>query len=262
MKTLKNILLLPFVILMVFASSSCKKDNSPSSASTGHLTVKMTDAPADYQAVYIEVLDVKVNASGDEAGWVSVAGIRPGVYNLLELANGLDTLLADGEIPAGYISQIRLILGDSNFVVVDSLSYELETPSAQQSGLKINVQQNLPAGGALTLLLDFDAAKSIVETGSGKYQLKPVIRLVGATSASGNITGELVPGMVAQVSAGPMDEYNTYSNEEGKFKLKGLPAGTYTVTIKAAEGSGFADKTITDIVVVNGETTDLGEITM
>jgi hypothetical protein len=58
----------------------------------------------------------------------------------------------------------------------DSVLYDLETPSAEQSGLKIKIDKNL---GFTTdsLTLDFDADKSILETGNGKFILKPVIKV-------------------------------------------------------------------------------------
>lgn len=47
---------------------------------------------------------------------------------------------------------------------------------------------------AYTLMLDFDAAQSIVLTGNGKYLLKPVIRAI-PQSVSGAITGIVSPGI-------------------------------------------------------------------
>ncbi len=48
-------------------------------------------------------------------------GTNQGIYNLLEFVNGQDTLIVDEDIPSGYISQIRLVLGENNTVMVDSV---------------------------------------------------------------------------------------------------------------------------------------------
>lgn len=65
---------------------------------------------------------------------------------------------------------------DDNSVMVDSVIHPLQTPSAQQSGLKIKIDKDLDLD-INTLTLDFDAEKSIVETGNGGYILKPVIKV-------------------------------------------------------------------------------------
>jgi hypothetical protein len=54
----------------------------------------------------------------------------------------------------------------------------IEYPSAEQSGLKLQVNQTLQEGIMYHVLLDFDANKSIVKLGNGGYKLKPVIRTV------------------------------------------------------------------------------------
>ena|SRR5665647_2021879 len=41
-----------------------------------------------------------------------------GVYNLLDLSNGISTLIATGDMQPGTVSQIRLILGSNNTVTV------------------------------------------------------------------------------------------------------------------------------------------------
>ena len=52
----------------------------------------------------------------------------------------------------------------------------LTMPSAQQSGLKMNVDIDVAAGQIADVVLDFDACKSVVRRGnSGQYNLKPVI---------------------------------------------------------------------------------------
>jgi hypothetical protein len=61
---------------------------------------------------------------------------------------------------------------------VDGVSYPLSTPSAEQSGLKLQVNATLEAGVVYTILLDFDANKSIVVTGNNTYKLKPVVSII------------------------------------------------------------------------------------
>ena len=54
----------------------------------------------------------------------------------------------------------------------------LKTPSGQESGLKVQVHQEVTGGILYRLTLDFDAGRSIVKAGnSGKYLLKPVLRI-------------------------------------------------------------------------------------
>ncbi len=44
----------------------------------------------------------------------------------------------------------------------------MKTPSAQQSGLKLNVHEEFLQGVAYEYIIDFDAARSIVKTGNGQ----------------------------------------------------------------------------------------------
>jgi hypothetical protein len=52
----------------------------------------------------------------------------------------------------------------------------LTTPSADQSGLKLNTDMDVTGSQTADFVIDFDACKSIVSAGgSGKYLLKPVL---------------------------------------------------------------------------------------
>ena len=107
-------------------------------------------------------------------------GVNAAVYDVLKLVNDDDTLLADANIPSGRLHQLRLVLGTENYVKIEGTTQliKLETPSAQQSGLKLNIQQDVLDGILYTITLDFDVAKSIVKTGNNKYILKPTIRTI------------------------------------------------------------------------------------
>lgn len=89
------------------------------------------------------------------------------MYDLLELTRCVDLLLVDNfDIPSGTLHQIRLVLGDINTIVIDGQTYLLMTPSAEQSGLKIQINQELESDFNYTFILDFDAHQSIVTAGN------------------------------------------------------------------------------------------------
>ena len=244
-----------FLLLSIFWLA-CSEDNQ-----TAKLEVRLTDAPGDYEEVNIDIQSVEINSSDGNSGWTTL-DVESGVYNILELTNGLDTLLATAELPAGQISQIRLILGNNNSVKVNGETKPLSTPSAQQSGLKLNLNATLVEGITYTITLDFDAARSIVAKGNGTYSLKPVIRAI-ETSTSGAIKGivtplEAAPAVFAIVGTDTVA--TAYTDDAGKFMLRSLPAGSYTVSFDPK--TGYIPQQKENVSVTLGNVTDLGSVTI
>ncbi len=243
--------------LSVFLFFSCNNANE----ATSFLEVRLTDAPGDYDEVNIDIVDVQVNSGSDDGGWKSLE-VTKGVYDLLKLTNGIDTLLGKTELPAGRVSQVRLVLGTNNSLKIDGQSVTLSTPSAQQSGLKLQVNADLVEGITYKLLLDFDAARSVVKAGtSGKYNLKPVIRTI-VEAQSGAIKGivspvEASPAIYAIIGSDTLG--STFANEStGKFLIDGLKAGAYKVTVEPK--TGFKPIVKETVSVTIGSVTDLGKI--
>jgi len=255
MKALKIIALF---ISVAALWTACKKDETVSFVSTTPVKVRLTDAPGNFQQVNVDITGVefKINSSST----VNL-NVNPGIYNLLDFVNGIDTLIASADVPSGTLSQVRLILGVNNSVMVDSVVYPLSTPSAMQSGLKLNVHSTLTPGVEYNLLLDFDANQSIVLTGNGEYKLKPVIRVVSAAT-NGAIHGIVVTALALPATVSATDSINIYTtvtDTTGNFLLPGLPAGTYTVTITPQ--LPFLATTISNVSVTVGNLTELGSIT-
>jgi hypothetical protein len=267
MKKINYVVMTTFAILTAFFIVSCDKNNDTDNDNNlnngkAKVHVMLTDAPASYEQVNIEVLEVQLHSEAD--GWISVPMTSPGVYNLLDYSNGLDTLLGTCEIPEGTISQVRLILGDNNSIVVDGETFDLTIPSGSTSGLKINVHEELEAGVTYTFWLDFDAAQSVHQTGNGKYILKPVMRMY-TEAVSGAIEGFVFPAeaqpFVTVYSS--TDTLMALPDSTGYFKVSGLAAGAYNVEFASGlDPILYIPQTILDVQVVNGEISQLETITL
>lgn len=221
---LKKMSFLFALSLAIALLASCSKDHTRTS-----LTVMLTDAPANFDQVNVDVQGIEITGAGGEKVLLNA---NTGIYNLLEYANGAKTMIATGDIDAGTIEQIRLILGSNNTVMVNNVVYPLSTPSAQQSGLKLQLHKTFEPGVDYSLTLDFDALQSVVVKGNGNYQLKPVIRVID-NAISGSIRGSIVPDSITATVTAIRDSipFSTTTDKNGSFLLSGLPAGTYNVTV-------------------------------
>jgi len=242
---------------------SCSNDENSADKGT-EVKFYLTDAPTldDYQAINIDIQEVKYSVDGES--WVDMP-ITPATYNLLDFTNGKDTLLSNITLYEGeHISQIRLVLGENNELVLnDGSVVPISTPSAQTSGLKFNVQESIITSSGYSVVIDFDAAKSIIAKGNGNYSLKPVIRayVVENTSAiSGNINPTDVPYFVFTVVG--EDTISTVSDTtlNNYFKLHGLTTGTYKVEFQSMDADTVQYSTLVD--VFGGTNKDLGIVNL
>ena len=256
------------LLILAAVFTGCSKDDDTSGNSDGMASVAilLTDAPGDYDQVLVEIEDVMIKTSTegpDEEGWESLEDFTPVTVDLLELTGGVTELLVDTELPAGFLHQIRLVLGDNNQIVLEGAANPLvlKTPSAQQSGLKVMIDEDLEADTQYTFILDFDVEKSVVNTGNEGYILKPVIR-GSLLENTGGIEGVVVgtEESVLVTAKGPAAEASAYTNAEGEFELHGIPAGTYLITVTPPDGSGLKVYTDNGVTVKEDEILNLGEI--
>jgi hypothetical protein len=216
----------------------------------------------------VTIDEVQVNKndslSNGNSGWKTVATPMK-TYNLLKLVNGVTEVLGENELEAGTYQQIRLIIGktaesenningephpDANYVVLTDGSYVyLKIPSGYQTGVKLVHPFEVEEDGFIELVLDFEACKSVVETGSGKYILKPTIKVIETENKSdvyGEVTEEtdtdpVIPITGALVSAQISDGLSASvvrstltsdaEGEEGQYSLLLSPGQTYNIVV-------------------------------
>ncbi|OYX27907.1 MAG: hypothetical protein B7Z06_03050 [Flavobacteriales bacterium 32-35-8] len=279
MKAFMKLKLVVFSLLLVTFFSCDEESGSRPNASDPTISVRLVDSPGDFKAVNVEVVDVMIKMnddSDDESGWISLEAQNETV-NLLDFTGGVSKVLVDRfPIPAGTLTQMRLVLGNGNTIVIENdqavdEEFDLKTPSAQQSGLKLKTNAVIEEGFTYDFVLDFDVKKSIVMSGdSNNIILKPVLYLSTEVS-SGIIEGTITPADVPSTASVLVDDKGTpeteddfvisaLTDETGAFALWGVPAGTYEVMVTPLDGeSDYASGSATDVVVVNGEITTISD---
>lgn len=244
---------------------SCNNEKEETTAGLAKVKVSLVDAPADYEAVMIDVKDIQVNVSEEDKGWKSLNGAKPGVYDILKLTNGKEAFMGEIELPQGKLSQIRLILGDNNKLKVGGKEINLKVPSGFQSGLKIKVGADISSGVTYKLVIDFDAAKSVVKSGnSGKYNLKPVIR-AQMEAKTGAIKGKVEPKEATSVVyaiSSSNDSISSYPDASGEFLIRALPAGTYKVVATPKDATTYNEAMVDAVKVEVGKQKAIDALTL
>ena len=256
------------IILMLFLVAlftNCSVENSSLDNEKASISVKLFDAPGDYEKVYVEIEDVLLLVIDDKTVpncWLSL-NAKAGIYDLLDLTGGVEALLVDNiEIPTGIVYEIYLVLGDNNTIVTNGKTLPLFTPFAHQSGLQIRVDQDLKPNLNYTFLLDFDVNQSILKTQTEDYIiLKPKLRSnieVLSGAISGKINNSQTQTQVSIINE--TEQISTFTDSEGNFMLNGIQSGTYTIKITPDSNSGYSEMQINNINVSVGKITETGII--
>ncbi|QPF75933.1 DUF4382 domain-containing protein [Roseateles sp. DAIF2] len=240
----------------------------------GTLRVAMTDAPScGYDAVFVTVQKLRVHGSASAAetdgGWSELLLNPARRVDLLTLTNGVLEELGQLPLPAGRYSQLRLVLAanDAANPMANAVTpsggtaIALDTPSGQQSGVKLNAQIDVETGKQADVVLDFDACKSVVKRGnSGRYNLQPVIRVLPRLSDAGARVVGYVEASLANsdtrvsVQQAGVPVKSTWPDANGRFVLYPLPSGSYELVLAAP---GRATAVLSGVPVVAATPTEV-----
>ena len=267
---------------------ACKKDNSASSnipAGKAQMSIVMMDDPISLYKVLIDIKQVAVlvdtaakhTDADDDHEWDNdyrgchnsntliwdTLSITPGVYDLLQLRNGTDTLLASGLITNGKVLKVRITLGTRDTVYTDSVTHYLLNVAFTGTFFDINVRrENVSAitNNQFKLWLDFDLARSIIFY-NGVYWLRPEIRAFNDNDLS-KIAGRVLPAGASPfvMVYNSSDTLYALPGWEGYYQVRGATAGTYSIYFKGQHG--YKDSTITGIVVTAGKLTTAPTVTL
>jgi hypothetical protein len=256
-------------LLFIMVVFSCNKEKSGSNASgvpvgKNELKVMLTDDPSlIFDAVFIDfrAVEVKVERADGTEHWDTLS-IRAGVYNILRLRNGVDTLLGIGYVPDGSIEKIRLTLGNNNSVMKNGISYPLQLHN-NNPYVVINIDHDVDEidEDHFRLWLDFDGHQSIIRLHHNQFELKP---RVGHFSDhhSGEIEAKIRPSAAFPVIVSAISGTDTLvaipDNDDGEFKIRGIRSSTVKIIISPS--NGYRDSVINNVIIRRGDDTDLGTI--
>ena len=256
---MKKVLL---VITVLFFILGCGENK-------GKIRVLITDAPPpqNVKNIYITVLGVAARNMDDE-----IIGLQEDFYlvDIVRLAGGKSTSLTYNyrtggdflDIENGDYTSILVALAQINSVVIDSTTDTLLIPDEYiPFTFELEKDFTISSGEYLTLVVDFDASKSI-NWESAPYQLNPIFRIFEYSEA-GFIQGVVKaledtleePVKFAVLSAvNSTDTITTLSDSTGSYSLF-LPEDTYNVS---AYAEGFSVDTIYEGITISSDSALMG----
>lgn len=138
----------------------------------GTLEVRVTDLP-NRAITAIDIVAEQVQVHSASTGeWITVVE-GPVSFDLIAVA-GIEEVLGSDTLEPGEYTQIRLTITKTT-ITVDGEQVEATVPGET---LRIVRPFTIVAGEITIATLDFDAERSVVAQGTGKYLLKPVVTLL------------------------------------------------------------------------------------
>lgn len=215
---MKRIAYISLTVLLIAGLFACEDS---SEETTGKINLAITDAPLydeDITGVIISIVGVEIKGND---GWEQLESFQsPISINLLDYQNGDVFFLTEQELNAGDYKEIRLLLDmpkkdgepkanpGTYLLYEDGSTQPLFVPSGASSGYKAKGDFSVPAGGVTSLTIDFNVRKSVIKAGnSGKYILKPVLRLVENSNVA------LIKGEVITLEAYETVQVYAYEND-------------------------------------------------
>jgi hypothetical protein len=287
-KHLKNLMTGTFAFAAAaLAITACQKGDVRSNETTA-LKVYLTDHPADFDKVLVNITTVEAKidtgkstcrddrhgsrpeafdhhgddhrSRKDEFGFWQTLSFTPGSYDLLTLRNGVDTLLATGTV-TGTIRKIRM--GVSSVTVVkNGVSYPVVLSADLQNYIYVHVHsKELDRGNdSSKVWVDFDVARSIVEQ-NGQYYLRPVLKPFNDRNFGG-LEGSVTPtdAGVVVTAYGSTDTATAIPDNRGHYCIRGLDGGSYKLVFDA--NNGYIDTTINNVSVTAGRRTRVADVVL
>jgi hypothetical protein len=290
----KTLVVCMILLVSVFMLQACSGGGGSGTTPMGSAQISLTDAPGDFDHVWITVKEVRFHRSDaagpNDPGWLRYPLAAPATVDLLTLDGKVGSAIwGNITLPAGNYQQIRLLLVGNgttlalsaqnlgltynNEVIVGSTISPLRIPDVSH-GIRLSGVFSITDGGMLRLAIDFDAGHDVIDLGNGEYVLKPRLAYFDLDNA-GAIVGQIdlasAPSGTAHfvVKAERLNDpvspeyyvvkrYTIVSipstTTTGTFVLYPVPAATTTSYDILIRGVGYETTIIRGVPVCRGST--------
>lgn len=150
------------ILAVVLSATSCSKDDIQDNNQSTQITVKLKSSNQSSSKLYLDIEDVQIRIGenpNSTSSWVSLNTINKGVFNVSDLKENNTLLLVDDfEIKATFVYEIRLVLGDNNFMDINHVLHSLDLGNAEPSNL---IETRLNSKRRYDMVIDIDLDKSV-----------------------------------------------------------------------------------------------------
>lgn len=250
--------LLPAAVLL---AAGCSDSTGTDHGGVAVLRIQLTDAPAvqyDSAIVYIGA----VTALRDSADPVLITD-SGGVFNLLDLQNGVTAELGDTTVEPGRYHELRMIVDSARVVLAPGWEFEdgtitrsLKVPSGSSSGIKIKLStmdgDSTVRGvdivpGETVIVVEFDVYRNFKTQGNANTPagLKGVIFTPTLRAVARNVAGSISGTVTSSADSSPLENLTVWAvlqgtadsamavtAADGTYSIMFLPPGTYDVEVQ------------------------------
>ncbi|WP_298901378.1 DUF4382 domain-containing protein [uncultured Psychroserpens sp.] len=178
MKFLSRSKTIIYSVFFLFIVSSCSKEIETETFDNSSLiSVKLQGTQSLLNSANIEILDVQIKVLEEDSNpnaWVSLNTINTGIHDLANITDDEVVTLVDfEEVPAGFVYNIKLVLGDRNAVVKNGVEYVLEIAPEHENASTNIVGKHLKTNVLYDFLIEFDIDRSVEFSSEGTVNLNP-----------------------------------------------------------------------------------------
>ena len=175
---LPSIKALLFFLILAIGLSSCAKDEVNMDEEFSGITVKLKSTAGEFDKVFIDIKDVQLKVKEDDNpsnAWLSLNAINKGTYNVFDLTEDSALLLVNNfEMNSTYIYDIRLVLGENNFINIDNTLHNLDITELGNSNPSNLIKMDLIPNRFYEITIDIDIDKSLsFDEGQNMMVLNP-----------------------------------------------------------------------------------------
>ena len=280
-KLLTGVMLLSMLTFLLGACVSPTPSPPMLESALGTIEVYVTDAPPDEEitAVLLTISGLEIHRAvaeqeqkmtsdnetpeQDQEGegeWITIdISDNMTTFDLLKV-KGIEEFFGEAEVEAGKYTQMRLVVDKAEVALGDNEPQEAEVPSQK---LKFVRPFDVVPGEVTTILIDFDADKSVTVTGAGKIIVKPVVKLAitqgqaadkdGDNNGTPTVQeGEQKPDNAVTGEASVEVSCDDFMSAKHISKEIAAAAGdTFTVTLCSNPTTGF---TWSEVTVISDQT--------